>query len=79
MLFLNFFVHCEETLNEEEEIDVEAAMESYLDYIETNIAGYVVITDVNMENQTIKLLCPTPDDLPSKNLLLMEDVIYVDQ
>lgn len=66
-------------LNEGDELDADQAMETYYDYIETNIAGYVVITDVDMENKTIKLLSPTPDDLPSKNLLLMEDIIYVDR
>ena len=43
----------------------------------TNVAGYIVVTDVNMEEQKMTVLSPQPRPLPDKYLLLSE-VTYVD-
>merc|ERR1711879_288169 len=64
--------YCNEDLSNQFEVDSE-------EFVETNSAGYVVIQSVDMERQFLTLLSPNPGSLPSRNLLLMEDVVYVDK
>jgi len=47
------------------------------DVIMTNVAGFVVVTDVKMDDQKIVVLSPQPRPLPD-TLLLLSDVQYVD-
>ena len=47
------------------------------DVIMTNVAGFVVVTDVKMEEQKMMVLSPQPRPLPD-TLLLLSDVQYVD-
>ena len=43
----------------------------------TNVAGFVLVTDVNVEEQKINLLSPQPKPLPD-TCFLLSDIIYVD-
>lgn len=45
--------------------------------IMTNVAGFIVVTEVNMEEQKLTVLSPQPRPLPDK-LLLLSEVTYVD-
>ena len=45
--------------------------------IVTNVAGFVLVTDVNTEEQKVTLLSPQPKPLPG-TLLLLSDILYVD-
>jgi len=45
--------------------------------IVTNVAGFVLVTDVNVEEQKVTLLSPQPKPLPD-TLLLLSDIVYVD-
>ena len=45
--------------------------------IATNVAGFVLVTDVNADEQKITLLSPQPKPLPD-TCFLLSDVIYVD-
>ena len=47
------------------------------DVIMTNVAGFVVVTDVKMEEQKIVVLSPQPRPLP-ETFLLLSDIQYVD-
>ena len=47
------------------------------DLIMTNVAGFVVVTDVKTEDQKIVVLSPQPRPLPD-TLLLLSDIQYVD-
>merc|ERR1719422_1525574 len=47
------------------------------DVISTNVAGFVVVTEVKMEEQKMVVLSPQPRPLPD-TLLLLSDVQYVD-
>ncbi|XP_028391142.1 protein CLP1 homolog isoform X2 [Dendronephthya gigantea] len=47
------------------------------DLVRTNIAGYIVITDVDMERQQYKILSPAPRPLP-RQFLLLSDVKFMD-
>lgn len=47
------------------------------DLIMTNIAGFICITDVNMDEQKVTILSPQPRPLPD-TLLLLSDIQYVD-
>ena len=47
------------------------------DVISTNVAGFVVVTEVKMEDQKMVVLSPQPRPLPD-TLLLLSDVQYVD-
>jgi polyribonucleotide 5'-hydroxyl-kinase len=47
------------------------------DLIISNIAGHVVVTDINMEEQKMTVLAPQPRPLPN-TLLLLSDVQFVD-
>lgn len=47
------------------------------DVIMTNVAGFVVVTEVKMEEQKIVVLSPQPRPLPD-TLLLLSDAQYVD-
>jgi len=47
------------------------------DVIITNVAGFVVVTDIKMEEQKLVVLSPQPRPLPD-TLLLLSDVQYVD-
>lgn len=49
------------------------------DFYETNIAGFVVVTAIDQEAETIQFLSPSSDHFPSKNLLLMEHVTFIDR
>ena len=45
--------------------------------IVTNVAGFVLVTDVNVEEQKVTLLSPQPKPLPD-TLLLLSDIVFVD-
>ncbi len=47
------------------------------DLIVTNVAGFVCVTDVNMDEQTITVLSPQPWPLPD-TLLLLSEIRFVD-
>ena len=47
------------------------------DIISTNMAGFVVVTEVKMGDQKMVVLSPQPRPLPD-TLLLLSDVQYVD-
>ncbi|XP_046846682.1 protein CLP1 homolog [Xenia sp. Carnegie-2017] len=47
------------------------------DLLRTNLAGYIVITDIDMERQQFKILSPAPRPLP-RNFLLLSDVKFMD-
>ncbi|GFG35312.1 hypothetical protein Cfor_10314 [Coptotermes formosanus] len=47
------------------------------DVIQTNVAGFVCVTNVDMEQQSITILSPQPRPLP-KTLLLLSDVQFMD-
>lgn len=47
------------------------------DVIITNVAGFVVVTDIKMEEQKLVVLSPQPRPLPD-TLLLLSEVQYVD-
>jgi len=47
------------------------------DVIITNVAGFIVVTDVKMEEQKLVVLSPQPRPLPD-TLLLLSEVQYVD-
>jgi len=47
------------------------------DIVKTNVAGFVCVIEVNMEKQTLTILCPQPYPLPRK-ILLWSDVTFED-
>ena len=47
------------------------------DLIMTNVAGFLVVTDIKMEDQKMVVLSPQPRPVPD-TLLLLSDVQYVD-
>ena len=47
------------------------------DLIITNVAGFVVVTDINAEEQKMTVLSPQPRPLPN-TLLLLSEVQFVD-
>ena len=47
------------------------------DLARTNVAGFVVVTDVSMEKRTLTLLSPAAHPLP-RNCLLISDIRFVD-
>ena len=47
------------------------------DLIVTNVAGFVLVTDVSAEQQKITILSPQPKPLPD-TLLLLSDIQFVD-
>lgn len=47
------------------------------DLVRTNLAGFIVITDVDMERQLYKILSPAPRPLP-RQFLLLSDVKFMD-
>jgi len=48
------------------------------DIVQSNVAGFIVITDVDSDRQTFKILAPSPAPLPWNILLVMEDILYMD-
>ena len=46
--------------------------------IMTNVAGFVLVTEVNSEEQRITLLSPQPKPLPD-TCFLLSDIVYVDE
>ena len=50
-----------------------------LEFYETNVAGFVVATGIDYEREMVKFLAPTADRFPTKNMLMMENVVYVDR
>ena len=46
--------------------------------IETNVQGFIVVTNVDMERKTITVLSPQPRPLPIGCILLYSDVTYMD-
>ncbi|XP_063715229.1 polyribonucleotide 5'-hydroxyl-kinase Clp1-like [Symsagittifera roscoffensis] len=53
--------------------------ECEMDIIETNLAGFVVVQEVNMEKQTLSLLSPKPYPLPNSYLLVGDLAFMVQQ
>jgi polyribonucleotide 5'-hydroxyl-kinase len=45
--------------------------------IKTNVAGYVCVTDVDIEKGRMTVLSPQPGPLP-KTLLLLSDITFMD-
>lgn len=48
------------------------------DLVRTNIAGFIVVTAVDMDHRTLTVLSPSPRPLPRRILLLMEDIQFMD-
>ena len=48
------------------------------DALESNIQGFVCVTGVDMEKQTIKVLSPRPKPLPTDCIFLLSDVQFMD-
>jgi len=48
------------------------------DLIQTNVAGFIVVTEVDMERQSFTILSPTPRPLPRNILLILEDIQFMD-
>eukprot|EP00088_Acartia_fossae_P047123 TRINITY_DN5105_c0_g1_i2.p1 TRINITY_DN5105_c0_g1~~TRINITY_DN5105_c0_g1_i2.p1 ORF type:complete len:439 (+),score=74.36 TRINITY_DN5105_c0_g1_i2:50-1318(+) len=46
--------------------------------ITTNVAGFIVVTGVNMDEKKLTVLCPQPRPLPPETLLLLSDIKFVD-
>lgn len=44
---------------------------------ESNIAGFVCVSEVNIERQVMSILSPQPYPLP-RNILLWSDISYLD-
>lgn len=51
--------------------------ESLQEVVKTNIAGFVCVTNVNLERQTITVLSPQPRPLP-KTIFLMGEIQFMD-
>ncbi len=47
------------------------------DLISTNVAGFVVVTDINQEEARLTVLSPQPRPLP-ETLLLVSEIQFVD-
>lgn len=47
--------------------------------IRSNIAGFIVVTGVNLKDEKISILSPQPKPLPQKALLILSDVKYIDR
>jgi polyribonucleotide 5'-hydroxyl-kinase len=54
-----------------------AADESQEDVVRTNVAGFVCVTDVDMEKGRMTVLSPQQGPLP-KTLLLLSDIQFMD-
>jgi polyribonucleotide 5'-hydroxyl-kinase len=48
------------------------------DVVQTNVAGFIVITAVDAERQMFTVLSPAPRPLPNNILLLMDDISYLE-
>lgn len=46
--------------------------------VQMNVAGFIVITSVDMERQSFTVLSPSPRPLPRNILLVMEDIQFMD-
>ena len=46
--------------------------------LETNVAGFIVVTEVNMKESKISVLSPQDKPLPKDTLLLLSDIKYID-
>lgn len=49
------------------------------EFVETNVAGFVVVTAIDFNTRTIQFLSPSSENFPSNNLLLMEHVTFMDR
>lgn len=54
-----------------------ATDENSEEVIRTNVAGYVCVTDVDMEKGRITVLSPQAGPLP-KTLLIVSDILFMD-
>lgn len=48
------------------------------DVLCTNIMGFICVTAVDPERQTVTVLSPQPRPLPSNNILLLSDIQFMD-
>jgi len=48
------------------------------DVVQSNIAGFVVIAEVDSDRQALKILAPAPAPLPWSIMLVMDDILYMD-
>ena len=46
--------------------------------LDTNVAGFIVVTEVNMKESKISVLSPQDKPLPKDTLLLLSDIKYID-
>ncbi|GFS53488.1 protein CLP1 homolog [Nephila pilipes] len=58
-------------------LSISYAESSEEEVVKTNVAGFVCVTSVNMERQTITVLSPQPRPLP-KTIFLMGDIQFMD-
>uniref|UniRef100_A0A2R5LJW0 Protein CLP1 homolog n=2 Tax=Ornithodoros turicata TaxID=34597 RepID=A0A2R5LJW0_9ACAR len=58
-------------------MSVSFAASSEEDILQTNVAGFICVTDVDVERQTITVLSPQPRPLP-KAVLLMSEIQFMD-
>jgi len=59
-------------------LSVSTATSSEEDVVSTNVAGFILITEVNMEKECFTVLSPSPRPLPRNILLVMDDIQYMD-
>ncbi|XP_005098564.1 polyribonucleotide 5'-hydroxyl-kinase Clp1 [Aplysia californica] len=58
-------------------LSVSAATAVDQDIVETNVLGFLVVTNVDMDKSTFTVLSPSPRPLP-RNILLVTDIQYMD-
>ncbi|XP_064647786.1 polyribonucleotide 5'-hydroxyl-kinase Clp1-like [Lineus longissimus] len=58
-------------------LSVSMAVTKDEDIVQTNVAGFIVVTEVNMDRQTMSVLSPSPRPLP-RNILVLMDVQFMD-
>ncbi|KAK8775594.1 hypothetical protein V5799_031062 [Amblyomma americanum] len=58
-------------------LSVSFAASSDEDILQTNVAGFICVTEVDMERQTLTVLSPQPRPLP-KAVLLLSDIQFMD-
>lgn len=59
-------------------LGISTALSHEEDIVQTNIAGFIVVTAVDMEHRCLTVLSPSPRPLPRHILILMEDIQFMD-
>ena len=59
-------------------VSVSAVSSRAEDPIHSNVLGFIVITEVNMEKEVFTVLSPTPGSLPPSICFLMDRIHFID-